>query len=101
MASIRKIASGWQAQIARKGIRKSATFPTKREATDWAAREEHLILTGQGAHGPGTMRDLLERYDREVTPHRRTEASRRWTALKIGNLMEDPLAQIGIKDLRA
>lgn len=100
MATIRRYKDRWQAQIARKGIRKSATFPTKRDAQDWAAREEHLILTGQGTYGPGTFGDLLDRYEREVVPGMKSASSRRWNSLKLGNLAGDPIGAIAVKDLR-
>lgn len=36
MATIRKRGESWRVEIAKKGIRKSATFSTKTEATKWA-----------------------------------------------------------------
>lgn len=97
MASIRKIKSGWQAQVARLGVRASKTFPTKREAQDWAARQEHLILTGQGQYGPGTLGDLFDRYAREVSPTKRGE---RWEILRLAKLARDPLAKIEARNAR-
>ena len=35
MASFKKTKTGWEAQIARKGLRKSKTFPTKALAQQW------------------------------------------------------------------
>lgn len=49
MASITKHKGRWRAQVARKGVRKSRIFETKREAQDWAARQEYLILHGEKA----------------------------------------------------
>ncbi len=44
MASFQKYKKGWRVFIRRKGFSKSATFQTKREAQDWAAKMENLIL---------------------------------------------------------
>jgi len=40
MASITKLKTGWRAQVARKGVRKSQMFPTKAAAQAWALAEE-------------------------------------------------------------
>jgi integrase len=47
MAYIAKHGDGWRAQVVRKGVRKSAVWPTKREASAWAARVELEIDGGQ------------------------------------------------------
>lgn len=52
MAHYSKTASGWRAQIARQGQRLSKTFPTKRAAELWAAREEAAILESSGRRWP-------------------------------------------------
>ncbi|MEL7299335.1 MAG: site-specific integrase [Pseudomonadota bacterium] len=96
MASIRKIKSGWQAQVARRGVRTSKTFPTKRQAQDWAAREEQLILSGEGKYDGGTVSDLLGRYARTVSPKKRGE---RWEVLRLNNMARDELGAVRIKDL--
>src|SRR3546814_17368597 len=46
MASFRKSGSGWRAEVARNGVRESATFPTKREAQEWAAVHRRVDLHG-------------------------------------------------------
>lgn len=98
MASIRKIASGWQAQVARQGIRKSKTFPSKREAQDWAAREEHLILSGRGKYGPGTFGDVLKRYAETESPKKRGE---RWEVVRLRVLRRDEIAEIKLSKIGA
>ncbi len=63
MASFEKTGSGWRAQVARRGVRLSRTFATKRAAELWAAEQERIILDGQGARWPRkTVRDAVERY---------------------------------------
>lgn len=52
MAHVYKTPSGWRAQIARRGVRLSRTFPTKSAAQQWAAREESAILEQSGRRWP-------------------------------------------------
>ncbi|MDO5706062.1 MAG: hypothetical protein Q4G49_13490 [Paracoccus sp. (in: a-proteobacteria)] len=48
-------------------------FPTKREAQDWAARQEAEILAGAGGGSSVRLADVLVRYAREVSPTKRGE----------------------------
>lgn len=65
MASFKKLKSGlWQAQVARLGERRSDSFPTKREAKDWAARQEYLILNGDVQAGSSTLGDVFDNLGR-------------------------------------
>jgi len=97
VASFRKTRAGWQAQVARKGVRKARTFATRTEAKDWAAREEYLILHGQGQYGPGTLGDLFMRYAREVSPKKR---GARWEQIRLERFCRDRLAKVPAKDAR-
>ena len=54
MASIQKTAKGYRAQIKLAGVRDSDTFPTRREAVEWAARREAEIRDHLGA-SPGFL----------------------------------------------
>lgn len=96
MASIRRIKAGWQAQVARKGVRTSKTFPTKREAQDWAARQEHLIATGSGKYGPGTLADVLRRYARTESPKKKGE---RWEVIRLTKLAGDSLGKTPLRKI--
>ena len=72
MASIRKKGSGYEAAVARKGVRKSAMFTTKIAAQMWAAETEKKII--QGGSSPGqdkTVGDLLQRYVSTVSVNKR------------------------------
>ncbi|KVN72778.1 hypothetical protein WT15_27260 [Burkholderia stagnalis] len=68
MASFKKDGDVWRVQIARKGIRLSGTFPTKRAAEAWAAEKENAILKGtyRGA-GSRTVADLFDEYAKRVS----------------------------------
>jgi len=68
MASYRKRKDHWQVQLCVKGVRRAATFTTKREAQAWAAREETTLREDAAGQIPNRpFRDLLERYSREVS----------------------------------
>lgn len=72
MATFKKLETGrWQAQFARQGVRKAKSFETKREAHDWANRQEFLITEGETGGSGQLLRELFSRYAREVAPKKR------------------------------
>lgn len=72
MAYIRKIKTGYRAEIERLGVRKSQVFQTKAAAQSWAAVEEGKILSGKSSAFPEkTLSETLERYGREVSVKKR------------------------------
>ncbi|WP_147112191.1 site-specific integrase [Tateyamaria sp. syn59] len=97
MATFRKLPSGkWQAQIARNGIRKSATRATKREAQDWAARQEYLATNAEPPKSQVTVKDAFDRYAREESPKRRGE---RWEIVRLECLSSDAIAEKRLAEL--
>ncbi|WP_042264702.1 integrase [Paraburkholderia heleia] len=68
MASFKKDGDVWRVQIARRGVRMSGTFPTKKAAEAWAVERENEILKGTytGA-GTRTVADLFDEYARRVS----------------------------------
>jgi integrase len=74
MATPKKTDQGtWRIQIEVGGVRDSATFDTKREADEWAARKR-IELKAVSKGGPGsnkTLLDVLRRYADEKTPDKR------------------------------
>lgn len=67
MASITRHGNGSRAQVARRGERRSKVFATKREARDWAARHELLIMNASVIAADQAFGALLDRYAREVS----------------------------------
>jgi integrase len=69
MAYLTKLPSKrWRAQIERHGVRASATFDTKAEASAWGVREEAAILASKrGLYPRKTLADAFARYRREVS----------------------------------
>lgn len=98
MATIRKLNDKWRAEIARKGQRLSKVFSTRAEAKDWAARREYLLLNGDKVAAAMKLRELLERYAREVSP---TKRGARWEEFRLMAMARDPIGEIALKDLTA
>ncbi|MGH1579041.1 tyrosine-type recombinase/integrase [Planktotalea sp.] len=97
MATFRKLPSGkWQAQIARKGNRKSASFATKREAQDWAARQEYLVTNAEPPQSKITLKDAFDRYAREESPKR---DGGKWEVVRLERLSTDRIAGKRLADL--
>jgi integrase len=68
MAAFSQLPSGkWRAQVRRAGIYRAATFPTKRDAVDWAAgiesQAQHIAASGFAPAPKGaTLADLIDKY---------------------------------------
>lgn len=58
MATFSKRSGSWQAKVCKRGIRKSATFPTKQQAQEWASRIETEAIAGH--HGLAVRKTLRE-----------------------------------------
>ena len=96
MASIRKLKSGYRAEIARQGVRKSRVFPTKQAAKDWAARAEYELLNGDKIAADSTFGALMDRYARERSPQKR---GGRWEVVRLEKLQRDKIADKKLGDL--
>src|SRR5579859_705325 len=87
MATVRKREgtrgrSVWQAQVIRHGHRRQyRTFSTRGEAEAWAKKTESEMFTGEWTdRSEGdrlTLRDALDRYLREIVPHKAAETRKR------------------------
>ena len=85
MATIKKMAKGYQAQVCVKGVRKAASFRTKREAESWAnTTEVELAEVGQDNHR--TLADAMTRYRDEVASAKR---GGRWDVIRIDAFLAD------------
>ncbi|WP_043345677.1 tyrosine-type recombinase/integrase [Cupriavidus basilensis] len=104
MASLRKKAAGWQASVFVHGQRESRSFDTKAAAQAWAVQREaelRSLADGQGSK-THTVGDVLDRYQREVSPQKR---GKRWEIYRlelIGNKEIDgkPFRAIRLADLK-
>jgi len=99
MASIRKRGKSWVANIFKRGIRKSSSFSTKKEAIEWAAAVETEIAQGVRGDIPDKpFADLLTRYADEVSVHKK---GARWERIRIGLFKQDLIGEIRLPDLNA
>ena len=102
MAYIHKHKDGWRAQVAKQGVRKSAVWTTKREATEWAAKVEAEIAAGlvKQKTNTYTLGDAITRYIKEVTSQKRgvrfEEMRLNAALLHFGDV---PLSEIDTPDL--
>lgn len=87
MAFIKKDGSKWRVQIEKKGVRKSGSFDTKVEATEWAAREEAAIAAA--ASGTYPKRTLAEALDKYVDEESAKKAGKRFETLRLEALKRD------------
>lgn len=97
MASFRKKSSGWEAQIAKHGIRKSKVFATKAEAQHWAATTEAEILNlAKAGYSNKTFGDVLSEYSLKVSP---TKKGCDKEQIRIAMYLRDEIAKVQLKDL--
>lgn len=85
MAHISKHGDRWRAQVAKKGIRKSAVWDTKREALQWALTVEAEIDAGISRGKVHTFREAVRKYETEVAHKKRGEA---WEVRRLAQMLE-------------
>lgn len=99
MPTFRKRGNSWEVQVCHKGIRRTATKPTKTAATLWASQAiADIDSAGRGGIVDRPFSDLLEKYRNEVSPTKRGE---RWERLRIGLILRDEIAAIRLPVLSA
>jgi len=62
VGTISKRGESYRAAVSRRGVRDSATFPTRMEAADWIVVREAEILAGRTPAGAQTLADGIDRY---------------------------------------
>jgi len=82
VASLKKTAGGWQAQVAIKGHREARSFSTKAEANAWAAERETEIRrqVATGIDARKTVGDAFLRYGKEVSIRKKKP---RWEQVRL------------------
>ena len=98
MATFKKMATGkWQAQVAKAGKRSAKSFPTKKAAQDWAAREEFLAINAEPVLSTVLVRDVFDRYANEVSVLRKGE---KWEVVRLNKIGRNEIGDIVISELR-
>lgn len=90
MGTVRRRGQTWRAEVAKAGVRRSATFDTKAEAWNWIEETEGGISTGKGkslAPPNATFGKLMQRYIRDVSPSKK---GHRWNEIRVNLLLGDP-----------
>lgn len=68
MAYIRRQRDKWRVEIERNGVRLSAVFTTKSEATQWGIREEAALLAAKrGVFPKRTLAEAIDEYTKRVS----------------------------------
>jgi len=98
MATYTRLPSGlWQAQIFRKGIRRSKSFALKGAAIAWAGKVEAEIVAGEHVDIPDlTVQSLFDRYEKSVSEGKK---GKRWEVIRLGLLGRDKLAKVRLRQL--
>lgn len=97
MATIHKRGNKWRAQVYDNGGRRSKSFNTKGEATQWALEEERkLDLQKKGLQPETLLSDVVERYLKEITP---TKRGVRHETLRLNRFMQHPICSKYIGDV--
>lgn len=101
MATPKQTPAGtWRVQIEVRGVRDANTLPTKREASEWAARRKaELLAMASGRAGEvRTLADALDRYGKEVSPTKRGELKE---VVRLNAFLRQPLfpARVLLGDL--
>jgi integrase len=107
MPTLSQLPSGkWRAQVRRGGVYRAATFPTKREAKDWAAAIEsqaHHIAAGGYAPIPkgATVDDLIDKYLETIAtePGKTKAATLAMLKDRIGKVRLASLNAVVLRDL--
>lgn len=99
---VRRESGRWQARIRREGKQISRTFRTQADAVAWARRYESEVERGVWRDNQEaercSLRMALDRYEAEVTPHKRSATSERSTLGIIRDdapFLDDGLTRIG------
>lgn len=96
MGTIRKRGATWRAEVYRKGVRDSGTFPTRQEAADWIAQREVDLIV---ATTPG-KESLVQAIDHFEKMAPRSKADRlRLDALRRQEWARKPLADLTPADI--
>ena len=99
MASFRKRAGGWRAEIAILGTRESKTFSTKAEATAWASERKTEIRRGADS-GIVLGKSCGEAFDRYLEEVSIQKCSERWERLRLNAIGEVVIGGQKIRDIK-
>lgn len=98
---IEKTSNGYRAHVQKNGRRKSALWPTKREATDWGRKTELEFASSPGETGR-TLGEAVAKYLADVSSKKEGE---KWERLRLaamlGHFGDVPLSSINQPEIGA
>ena len=98
MATFRKRGTRYEAAIAKRGVRVSRTFHRLTDARAWALETEIAIERGDYGREDMRLRDLMDRYEREVSRHKRSADNERKRLTAMGRWQ---IADLWLHDIDA
>jgi integrase len=106
MPTFSQLPSGrWRVQVMVGGVRKGATFDSKREARDWGAdmesRARHVAVSGYAPPPKGaTLADLIDKYNETVAkvPGKTKEATLAMLRDRLGKVRLSSLSALTLRD---
>lgn len=102
MAYIRSNKYGFRAEVEKKGVRESRTFPTKRLAQEWANRRELEISANETVKRSYTFGELCDKYIEQITSKK---AGKKWEQARIETFRaffgDVPLSEVGQPQIAA
>lgn len=106
VASFAQMPSGkWRVQIRRAGVYRAASFPTKREAKEWAAAiESQIAYAAAGGYVPvpknATVADLIDKYRETVVkaPGKTKASTLNMLRRELGNVKLHALSLLVLRD---
>lgn len=102
MATIRKRSQTWQCRIQRNGFPEvTKTFVTKEDAQKWARAVERSMDLGEFTLKEDRtfkLGDLIDRYEREVTPSKKGSAQERY---RLAIIKRDPISNLDTQEFNA
>lgn len=89
MATYRKRGASWRAEVAKGGVRESATFDTKAEAVSWATQLESQIIEGKRRHYARvkkTLADAMTKFEKDISP---SQGKHAWNCTRLAFFREE------------
>lgn len=97
MGSITKRGERYRAQVKSGSVRRTRSFRTKTEARAWISQEETRLSHERNDIPRLRVRELFERYSKEVSPLKK---GGRWERVRLQKLSADPLGDVWTTELR-
>lgn len=96
--AVYKRGNRWRVEIRRQGLYRSKTFRRKANAEQWEARVLVALEGGEPPEAAYTLRETIDRYLREVTPHKKGS---HWESIRLKRFLRHKLCNKRLRDVTA